>query len=90
MHQQEQDLLYICFEKHLHHYVDEDECVEEFTLRVIEEIASIVLQQGHIPTQYLQEIHQELEEEIVEMLQKKIYGHWDIGHYRRAMGNQSA
>lgn len=83
MLKQEQDLLFICFEKHLYNYDIEDECVEDFTSRVLEDFARSLTKFGHIPTQYLAELHNELEEEIVEMLQKKIYGHYNIGDFRR-------
>ena len=83
MLKQEQDLLYMCFERNLYNYDIEDECVEDFTSRVLEDFARTITKVGHIPTQYLADLHRELEEEIVEMLQKKIYGHYNIGEFRR-------
>ncbi|MCC7404904.1 MAG: hypothetical protein IT288_10960 [Bdellovibrionales bacterium] len=90
MWKQDQDLLYVCFEKNLHEYLVEDESVEEFSSRVIQDFATRLVSKGHIPTQYLEGLHQELEEEIIEMLQKKIYGHWDIGNYRRSLKDRVA
>lgn len=86
----EHDLLYVCLENHLNNYTDETETEGDLINRVIEDFACRLVSRGHIPTQYLADFHRELEEELTEMLQKKIYGHWDLAHYRRVNSRQHA
>lgn len=86
----EYDLLYLCLDNHLNNYHDENESEEHLINRVIEDFAARLVQRGHIPTQYLDELHRELEEDLLEMLRKKIYGHWDLAHYRRVNTRRTA
>ncbi|MCB0361897.1 MAG: hypothetical protein KDD35_04215 [Bdellovibrionales bacterium] len=83
MQKPEFDLLYVCLENHLHNFKEENETEEALIAKVLEDFAARILSKGHIPTQYLADLHQELEDELRDMLRKKIYGHWDIAHYRR-------
>ena len=79
-----QDALYQTFEKHLMSLDIEKETHSEFIANVVEEYFQILQGLGHICFNYEIELRDEIELEVITMLRKKIYGHFDLDHYLHA------
>lgn len=80
------DILYSIFEKHLFNTESPTQSQDEFVAFVVCDYLSIIREKGPINCSHLAEICKDLEEEVLDMLQKKIYGHFDLVHYRQEMG----
>lgn len=77
------DELYRYFEEHLARLDwDPDENATEFAQAVVSEYWPKLKERGVINAKFADEIRKDLEAEVVEMLQKKIYGHFNLKHYR--------
>jgi hypothetical protein len=83
------DNLYEYFERHLFETeFDQGESQEEFVSKVVKDYFNDLLQVGQVCSQHLEIIKTDLEEEVTEMLQKKIYGFFSLKHYRTWASNK--
>ena len=83
----ETDPLYSIFEQHLFNALVEDDCTEAFLVRVVEDYVGRLLASGTvIPAEVMPLIQQDLKDEVLEMLRKKTYGHFNLHEFRRAKG----
>ena len=78
--------LYECFENHLQEVGLESESNELFIARVLESYITQLLEAGFNLGPYAEEVYEDLQEEVLEMLQKKIYGYTSVGEFRKAAG----
>lgn len=79
------DPLYFIFEQHLLNALVEDEGTEAFLARVVDDyVAKLIATGTVIPREVLPMIEHDLREEVLEMLRKKTYGHFNLADYRRA------
>lgn len=78
------DKLYELFEQRLYSSDFEPSTQEEFIFRVVEDYVEDLIQAAHIPILFLQNLQTDLEEEVLEMLQKKTYGFYSIQEFRKA------
>ena len=82
------DKLYELFEQRLYSTDFEPSTQEEFIFRVVEDYVEDLIQTAHIPIHFLQNLQTDLEEEVLEMLQKKTYGFYSIQEFRKALKNK--
>lgn len=81
------DPLYVIFEKHLMTALVEDETIEEFLACVVMTYMGHLRSNGTvIPASHVSMIETDLREEVLEMVRKKTYGHYNLASYRRANG----
>ncbi len=79
------DLLYHIFEQHLFNALVEDETSEQLLDCVVKEyIRQLSAEDGIIPASHLEGVETDLKEEVLEMLRKKTYGHYNLADYRKA------
>lgn len=81
------DPLYVIFEKHLMTALVEDETLEEFLdCVVMKYMGHLRTNETVIPVSHVSTIETDLREEVLEMVRKKTYGHYNLASYRRANG----
>lgn len=81
------DPLYSIFEQHLFNAMVEEESTDEFLERVVNDYLDRLTERGTvIPREHRPAIESDLREEVLEMLRKKIYGHFSINEFRKASG----
>lgn len=80
------DLLYAIFEEHLYSALVEEESTDEFITRVVNDYLDHITARARIPSVYSQAISADLREEVLDMLRKKIYGHYNLNAFRKAQG----
>jgi len=78
------DLLYDIFEQHLFNALVEEETTDEFLVRVVSDYLMRLSGSGMIPVEHIDSIEVDLREEVLEMLRKKTYGHFNLNSFRRA------
>ncbi len=78
------DLLYNIFEHYLFNAIVEDETSDEFLTRVVADYLERLSQKGQVPREHREVIESDLKEEVLEMLRKKTYGHFNLSDFRRA------
>jgi cell division septum initiation protein DivIVA len=78
------DLLYTLFEQHLFNALVEEETSDAFLDRVVREYIRLLSARGMIPHEHLQTIESDLRDEVLEMLRKKTYGHYNLTEFRNA------
>jgi hypothetical protein len=79
------DLLYNIFEHHLFNALVEDETADEFLGRVVKEyLGRLTAADGMIPRDHIESVETDLREEVLEMLRKKTYGHFNLAEFRKA------
>ena len=76
------DSLYEYFEYHLFELDSTNESEERFIIRVVENYIKGLEAKGHLILEHAAEIRDDLQEEVCEMLKKKIYGHFNITAFR--------
>ena len=85
------DPLYYIFEQHLFNALVEDEGTDAFLTRVVQDFVTRLVASGTvIPGEVLPILEQDLRDEVLEMLRKKTYGHFNLGDYRRANGVEAS
>lgn len=77
------DRLYCIFEQHLFNALVENESTEEFLTYVVKEYLEEIRSMGTLIPEHARSIEDDLREEVLEMLRKKIYGHYNLAEYRR-------
>ncbi len=77
------DPLYSIFEQHLMNALIEEETTEDFVTRVARDYLGRIGQRGSIPTSFVESIETDLKDEVLEMLRKRTYGHFNLDSYRR-------
>lgn len=83
------DKLFEIFEQRLYSTDRIDESHEEFIFAVIEDYVTTLIEAAHIPINFLASLQEDLEEEVGEMLQIKIYGHYSLKAFRKSLGQDS-
>lgn len=78
------DLLYTLFEQHLFNALVENETSDEFLNRVVGEYIKLLSSRGIITREHRAMIEEDLKEEVLEMLRKKTYGHFNLAAFRKA------
>ena len=78
------DLLYTIFEQHLYNAHVEDESTGDFLARVVRDYLRLLTSRGRILQEHLADIESDLREEVLEMLRKKTYGHYNLAEFRKA------
>ncbi len=84
------DPLYAIFERYLLNSYLEEESHDEFINKVVGEYISHVQQSGMVPSRLIPNVESELKEEVLEMLRKKIYGHFNLKAFRESQQNDGA
>ena len=79
------DTLYKLFEAHLLKLDIEKESHSDFISAVVESYLDDLKTKGHICLQFELDLRDDVEFEVVSMLRKKIYGHFNIDSYRKYM-----
>lgn len=79
----DKDELYQVFEDHLCHFEDDNEDQAHFVKVVVDRYWLIIQERGFVPSSLYRQLRSDLEQEVAEMLQKKIYGYFSLNHYRR-------
>jgi calcineurin-like phosphoesterase len=79
------DLLYTLFEQHLFNALVENETSDEFLARVVAEYIKLLSSRGMITREHRSIIEEDLKEEVLEMLRKKTYGHFNLAAFRRSL-----
>ena len=74
--------LFDCFERHLENLDVVFETQDLFVAKVLEDYIINMCGLGFTMGEFAEEIYEELQIEVTEMLQKRIYGHYDINSYR--------
>lgn len=77
------DELYSLFEAHLLQLDIEKESHSDFISTVVESYMEDLKTKGHICLQYEIDLRDDVEFEVISMLRKKIYGHFNVDHYRK-------
>lgn len=77
------DPLYLFLNKRLHDYSNMNESTDEFIFNVVCDYIVHLHHIGHIPARHELHVEELLREDVQDMLQKKIYGFFDIREYRR-------
>ena len=78
------DLLYTLFEQHLFNALVENETSDEFLGRVVAEYIKLLSTRGMITREHKTMIEADLKDEVLEMLRKKTYGHYNMASFRKA------
>lgn len=78
------DLLYTLFEQHLFNALVENETSDAFLKRVVGEYLLLLQTRGTIALEHREIIEADLKEEVLEMLRKKTYGHYNLEAFRKA------
>ena len=82
------DLLYTLFEQHLFNALVENETSDEFLARVVQEYVKLLTVRGMMTREHKTQIEADLREEVLEMLRKKTYGHFNLATFRKAHADQ--
>ena len=77
------DDLYNLFESHLLQLDIEKESHSEFITNVVDTYVEDLKTKGHICLHFELDLREDVEFEVVSMLRKKIYGHFNVDHYRK-------
>ena len=78
------DPLYVLFEQHLYSALVEDETTDDFLARVVGDYLARLSQTSIIPQHIRPAIEEDLRDEVLEMLRKKTYGHYNLREFRKA------
>lgn len=78
------DPLYSIFEHHLLNALVEEETSDEFVTRVVRDYLLNVSHKAVIMKQHQAMIEEDLRDEVLEMLRKKIYGHFSLADFRKS------
>jgi hypothetical protein len=84
------DELYIIFENQLFTAIVEEESNDEFIARVVNEYANRLSRRGVIPLSHRESILADLHDEVLTMLRKRTYGHYNLAAFRKAQSNKPA
>lgn len=85
------DPLYFVFEQHLYTALVEDETTDAFLERVVADYLGRLNSGGTtVPQTFRETLETDLRDEVLEMLRKKTYGHYNLASYRQAQGIEVA
>jgi len=84
------DPLYDIFEQHLYNALVENESTEDFLNRVVSDYLDRFTEGAVIPHEHRPSIEGDLREEVLEMLRKKTYGHYNLAEFRRSQAGGGA
>lgn len=74
--------LFDCFDRHLGNLDIISESHDLFISKVLEDFIINMCGDGFTMGDFAEDIYSELEIEVTEMLQKRIYGHFDVNAFR--------
>lgn len=77
------DPLYLIFEQHLMNALIEEETTEDFVARVVGDYLARIGQMGSIPRTFVESVETDLKIEVLEMLRKRTYGHYNLDSFRK-------
>lgn len=77
------DPLFKIFEHHLFNAMVEDETSSDFVDRVVQEYVKSLSASGTVPHAHRETLAADLQEEVMEMLRKKTYGHFSLTEFRK-------
>ena len=77
------DPLFKIFEHHLFNAMVEDESSSDFVERVVQEYIKTLSASGTVPHAHRETLAADLQEEVMEMLRKKTYGHFSLTEFRK-------
>ena len=77
------DPLFKIFEHHLFNAMVEDESSSDFVERVVQEYIKTLSASGTVPHAHREALAADLQEEVMEMLRKKTYGHFSLTEFRK-------
>lgn len=79
----EKDPLYSIFEKHLNMaLMNEETCSDTLIDQVVKSYLEVMFKLGHACGRIQEYIEKDVREEATSMLQKRIYGHFDLNDFR--------
>jgi hypothetical protein len=79
------DLLYTLFEQHLLNSLVEDDTSDALIQRVVQDYLRLLSTKGTIPHGQQEELESDLKEEVLEMLRKRTYGHYNLSAFRKSL-----
>ncbi len=82
--------LYDCFERHLQNLSIDEESNESFVVAVVEKYLINLGGHGYSFSSHAEDTFSELCDEVADMLNKKIYGHHSLNHYRSLLRDRAA
>lgn len=82
--------LYEIFEHHLHNGDADQEDTQIFIDAVVTAYIAAASPRMIIPLVHAETILEELREEVIEMLQKKMYGHYSLAAFRQHLRTKTA
>ena len=82
--------LFDCFYKHLMNLQISAETHELFTAQVLEDYILKLGSDGITLGNYAEDVYSELQEEVLEMLNKIIYGHYNLDAYRAKLRDKES
>lgn len=77
------DPLYAIFEKHLYNFIIEEQSSDDLVQAVVNDYLETLMQNASVPIKVAEFVEKDLKEEVLEMLRKKTYGHYDLAHFRQ-------
>ena len=77
--------LYHIFENHLINGFLDEENEDTFVAHVVEQYAQHLKLKTLMPLRYLEEILEDTANDVYDMLYSKIYGHFNLNHYRQSL-----
>jgi hypothetical protein len=77
------DSLYYHFNAHLLHLDIEKESHSDFITSVVESYMKEIQTRGYLSAEHEFDLREDIELEVVIMLRKTIYGHFNLDHYRK-------
>ena len=84
------DPLYNIFEQHLYNALVENETTDDFLDRVVNAYMTALTADAMIPQEHRPTVEVDLREEVLEMLRKKTYGHYNLTEFRRSQAAAAA
>lgn len=85
------DALYTIFEKHLYDFEDNEESQQAFIGKIVQDYLDFLSEHGAVvPRKWQPHIFKELEDQVLKMLVKKMYGCLSIKDFMRDQTDRSA
>ena len=74
--------LYLYFERHLNCIDSCEKSQQEFVVKVVNEYFSDLKKMGFILDKHIEEVRSDIEADVLDMLRKKTYGHFNLRAYQ--------
>jgi hypothetical protein len=89
-HKTEKDPLYHLFEQHLLNALVDEHSTDQFVDRVVKDYMERHHPRGAVPHHLIEVVRIDLRDEVLAMLRKKTYGHYNLDDYRKFIKSRSA